>query len=281
MPVSTDLSLKASERQEQKTENNFPGAKGYPRERFTSPISRKQHADMEWQQINPHWRGYVNVNSLKEEELVMLQSLYGLKLCTNIQLAKHYLLPYKSKSQNAMKNIKNRLRKLADHGILVNHMLTLENKKVPIYTIGPAGAAVLDVPYTPNWWLEESPYIVLRQLIANQLFFRFKLTGSRVIYNPTPQPFNGEIIFKGIDFLVCITQNGNVPSELKWEDNSRIILISETVQEALAAAKKIKDDLYVRYTTDYELFTIELHKAFYKYSEKEILKPTEISGFNN
>lgn len=254
----------------------FPDNNKFPRKEFVSPLSRKQKAVIKWQTVSKGWKGYVDP-SLTETKRRLLEDLFLLQMCSSIQLAKYYLV--KDRSMKAAKDI---LKRMAAIGILVRHELSLHHSKIPIYTLGPAGTRIIDMPYTPNWWMDKSPYTVLRQLITNQLFFRFRLLGYETIYNPTPYPLNGEIIFKGLDFRICITNGTDVPDELKWEKDKRLIVISETIEELYKTAEILKNNSSIRYTTDYDLFVTEFHQAFCKYNSKlSCLIPTEIPGFRN
>jgi hypothetical protein len=258
----------------------FPENEKIQRQNFISPFNRKQEAIINWQTISKGWKGYLDPENLTETKKKLLDDLSYLQMCSNIQLGKYYLIQDRSQKRS-MKAAKEILKKMGTNGLLVRHELCLHNSKIPIYTLGPAGARAIDIPYTPNWWLDRSPYLVLRQLITNQLFFRFKLLGETKYY-PTPYPLNGVIVFKGLDFHICITNGKDIPDELKWEKDRRLIVISETIEELYQSVELLKNNLSIRYTTDYDLFTIELHQAFCKYdSTLGKLIPITIPGFAN
>jgi len=258
----------------------FPDNDKFLREKFISPLSRNQKAVINWHIISKNWRNNADKNKLKESitqtEIKLLDELFLLQMCSSLQLAKYYF----PRNKATMNKAKDRLKALASVGIMVRHELKLKRANIPIYTLGPAGALALDIPYTPNWWVDCSPYKVLRQLITNQLFFRFKLLGYETIYNPTPAPFNGEIIYKKMDFRICVTNGKDVPTELKWEKDSRLIIIGESLEELNLTVNTTKNNTNIRYTTDYDLFVTDLSKAFSKYDhDKSQLIPIHIPGF--
>jgi hypothetical protein len=258
----------------------FPDNKKFLRQNFVSPLCRTQKADINWHTISKNWRQNADKKQLKESltqtEQKLLDELFLLRMCSSLQLAKYYF----PKDKASMTKAKDRLKALAAVGILVRHELKLQKANIPVYTLGPAGALVLDIPYTPNWWKDCSPYKVLRQLITNQLFFRFKLLGYETVYNPTPAPFNGEIIFREMDFRICVTNGKDVPPELKWEKDRRLIIIGESLEELNSTLNTTKNNPNIRYTTDYDLFVTEFIHAFSKYDyESDQLVPTNMPGF--
>lgn len=260
---------------------SFPEDPKVPRKVYISPLSRRQDADVFWEEINPMWQGYPDPESLSEIELEMIKDLNSLRFCTGIQLSREYLAKEKkgTKQKNLLQACKKRLKKLSQHGIIIRHLMKAGKKDAALYTLGPAGAKILDVPFTPNWWLDRTAYRVLRQLLSVHLFFRLKKLDPKTKYEATPQPFNGIIFFKDLYFLICIINGEGVHPELRWEKDKRIIMIAETLEEAEKTAKELKDMPGIRYTTDYDVLRIELYRALSKYDKKlGRLKPTKIAS---
>jgi len=231
----------------------------YPRNVFISPISRNQKASIAWTKISQDWQGYSNADSLNSKELTMLKELEALRLASGSLLCKEYY------SERSITNAKARLKKLTTNGILVCHHLNTEKKgPIPVYTLGPGGAKILETPFTPNWWEDMSAYKVLNQLTVNKLYSRLKEVAGSATYLPAPYPFYACIEVKGYNFLVTVTNKGKIPSDLYWEKDSRLIVICESLEEIQDVALSAKNP-NIRYITDYELFLIPMHEALIKY----------------
>lgn len=246
----------------------------YPRNVFISPITRSQKASMTWTIISQDWRGYSNPDSLTEKEINMLKELEVLRVASGSLLCKEYY------SERSLVNAKARLKKLSTNGILVCHHLITEKKgPIPVFTLGPGGAKILDIPFTPNWWEDLSAYKVLNQLTVNKLYSRLKTIANSVTYLPAPFPFYALIEVKGYNFLVSVTNKGKIPSDLYWEKDSRLIVVCETLEEIVEIALNIKNP-NIRYITDYELFVIPMHEALIKYDyASSTLISTEVNLF--
>jgi hypothetical protein len=239
----------------------IPSNPKYLRSNFVSPFSRKQKVDMSWDKISNRWKGFESAKHwLNTYDLEMIQHLSHLQMASNLQLIKFF--PDREKA-------KVRLKKLASAGIVVRHQLTTASQKIPVYTLGPQGAEILNHPFTPNWWANKSPYGVLRQLIANQLYFRMKSVKVEANFLPTPVPFSGIIECHRVEFLVCVTNGQDISQEMKWENNQRLLVIAESLEELELSAKQINAP--ARFTTDYEMFTIELKNAFYRYDHSSLV----------
>lgn len=246
----------------------------YPRNNFVSPLTREQNVNMNWTIINHNWRGYDNPDSLTDSEIDMLRKLEALGMTSSFQLSQDF---YSERSRN---NAKSRIKKLSKNGILVSHYLETESRGIiPIVTLGPGGARIIDTPYTPNWWKGTDPYKVLTYLLMGKLYSRISAIDKDALYLPAPYPFNAVIETKGVSFVIVMASKGKVPTDLMWEKDTRLIILCEKTEEIVSIAQKIKNP-NARYITDYELFTIPLSEAFINYNDKTgTLQSTEVKLF--
>lgn len=246
----------------------------YPRHSFVSPLTRQQEIKMNWTIINPNWRGYDNPSSLTEKELEMLRKLEALRMASSFQLSRDYY------SERTRKNAKNRIKKLSKNGIFVAHYLETERLgTVPILTLGPGGARIINAPFIPNWWKNISAQEVLTTLVLHKLYSRIAALDKDAVYLPAPPPYNAVIETKGISFVVTAAYKGNVSTDLMWAKDIRLVIVCENPEEIISIARMIKNPS-ARYITDYELFYIPLSEAFINYDEKtDTLQFTEVKMF--
>lgn len=209
---------------------------------FLSPCSLRNGYRLEWGSVSA-FRPPGHLPPVNRE---MLEFLCTTGVATRVQLSRFY------------RGDKKKVAVLAKVGVLVEHRLAGEKRTVIFYTPGPA-VALLGFPWTPGWW-EQLPLIdVLKRLIANQLYLRFREVAPVKVF-PTRPPLTGAMLFNGLDYGIAVVRKGEDGRELRWAEAERLIVVAEELEQALAVAPHIRAP--ARYTFDRLLFKEPLARAF-------------------
>lgn len=229
--------------------------------KFRSPFSVTRGYELKWTRVDPHWRGveqaYTWTTDRDEKILKMLRSC---RFLTRSQIAKHF---WRGSPVSGEK----RLNKMARMGVLIAHTMVSPSSTIIMYTIGPIGARVLKIPYTPNWWQDVEVEEVLKALIISQFYLRLHRLSEDLILLPAPPPYDAVISFQGNELVVLALRSGDsLPEALNFLQIHRLMVICENKEDIIAIAPKIKQP--VRYTTDEALFRQPLDKAFYYFDQR-------------
>ncbi len=82
------------------------------------------------------------------------------------QIQAHQILHRVSKTARKI------LAKLKSEHKVVEHMLITKGKNYKLYTLGPVGAAVINVPYQPDYWFCYSDSDAIQKLMSVDLYIR-------------------------------------------------------------------------------------------------------------
>ncbi|WP_040980431.1 MULTISPECIES: hypothetical protein [Oceanobacillus] len=147
---------------------------------------------------------------------------------------------------------KKRLKKMVREKKLVRHEIKLENKIIPIYTLGSTGSIITHLSdcYEPNYWVEYRIEDVLKRILFFNLYQFFY--DEEII--PAPDPFVGGISLNNNPLFVYVIrgETNDLINFLKWKKhtfNTRIIIITESfkhIEPILVHTASIK----MRITTD-------------------------------
>ena len=232
--------------------------------KFHSPFSYRQGYRLTWKKIDTRWSGIDRPDLMQDRVKDIVWILNQLNFITSIQMAKTYW------PQNT-KEAKKTFSKLERLGILVRHNLKNKHKDMPFYTLGPAGAKTINIPYKPNWWLDVKLDDVLKQLIINQFFLRIYRSRNKCRFLQAPVPLSGLIVFNEMEFPLVVVRADieNIAREIRWTDVEKSLVICEDHQQLKEIAKNIK--FPARFTTDYELCSVSLNQAFYRWEKDRLI----------
>lgn len=229
--------------------------------RYLSPFSYKRNYNLRWKRIDTRWQGTNQLDSITPTAKSRLKLVEQLKVITSIQLGK-------AMAPNDIRNCRKILSKYESLGFLIKH--TLENKSItiPFYTLGPAGAKALGLPFHPNWWLDLKLNAVLKHLILNQLFLKAHKTVQCKILT-APYPITSVFIMGNAEFPVMVVRGDveDLAREARWMTFNRVLVVCEDESQIPVIAPNIKVD--ARYTTDYNLCHTLLNDAFYRWVQEE------------
>jgi len=239
---------------------------------FLSPFSYRQGYSLTWNKLDTRWAGTEDPDVLPDrvKEIVILIDQVG--LITGLQIAKTFWPTNKYEAKKA-------LTKIEKLGILVRHSLKNIQREIYFYTIGPAGAKLIEKPFKINSWLKLKEDTVLKQLIINQLFLRIYRTSSNSQFIVAPQPLSGIIVFNDKEYPVFVIRGDqeDMAREMRWRELKKAFIICEDYKQIGEIADEIK--FPVRFTTDYELCNVPLNQAFFTW-EKGMIENDEIDIFD-
>lgn len=237
-----------------------------------SPFSYRQGYNLTWNKLDTRWTGIENPHELPVRVKEIVSLVDQVEFITGVQIAKTFW----PKNKN---DAKKTLVKLEKFGVLVRHNLKNTHRDMPFYTLGPAGAKLVEKPYQINNWLKYKSDYVLKQLIINQLFLRIYRTSGHCQFISAPHPLSGIIVFNDIEFPVIVIRGDHedMAREIRWLELKKAFVICEDYEQVDDIADEIR--FPVRYTTDYELCTVPLNQAFYTW-EKGKLEREDIELFD-
>src|SRR5690625_1159580 len=156
-------------------------------------------------------------------------------------------------------------RKMTREGKLIRHVIKQNDKNIPIFTLGPTGADVLNLAnYEPSYWVKYDIHDVLKRLLFFELFYKF----PKANIMPAPSPFIGGIKFRNNLFYVYVVR-GDIQDlllHLKWQaSNERLIIVTESLNH-LQPLNVYAKDLKARVTTDDDLLG-DFNDMFYKWNQ--------------
>ncbi len=161
---------------------------------------------------------------------------------------------------------KKRLKKMVREKKLVRHEIKLENKIIPIYTLGTSGSIITGIEnyYESNYWVEYEIKDVLKRLLFFNLYQFFY--GQKII--PAPDPFVGGFeLNNNLLYVYVIRGDSNdLIQYLKWKKqtlSARVILITESIKH-IQPILMHTTSLKIRITTDDKLANAEnIQDLFY------------------
>lgn len=233
------------------------------------PFSLSHDWTLYWNRANG--RGLTRINSESSKEQRALQALGAIGVIGGSQLSRIFL-----------NHDKNRLKRMVRERKLIRHEIQKNKQLIPVYTLGPSGAKIAQVPkYEENYWVKYKAEDVIKRLLFFQLYERF----PKVKIVPAPSPFVGAISFKGNLYHVYVVR-GEVQDllmYLKWHTfTERMIVITESLNH-LQPLNAFASELKVRVTTDQDLRD-DLQTLFYHWGgcwvkeDQQIVKAAASDG---
>jgi len=229
-----------------------------------SPYALQQDWRIQWQGAPENRIDRLRCESPKE--IKALQTLAHTGIMSGKQLLHLYGLPRKQ------------LKKMEKERKLHRHELISKREGrdhiLPIYTLGPSGAVVAELPhFQPHYWQTYGPEDVLQRLAFVQLYSFFQ---PAPLF-PAPQPFTGGIeVHNRLLYVYAIS--GKVDDLLRyltWEDpryQERIILIAEKLGHVRPFLQHFKE-AKVRITTHEEIFQDQPWQNLFYFEENgELVK---------
>jgi len=223
-----------------------------PKEKFISPF--RPEYTICWNKKDSCWEGAghgLESSILLETAKIVEQ----LGLVSELQLCKAF-------NSGSLSGARSRVRKYAAQGYLLRHRLESPRKIMVVYTVGPAGARLLNRPYDYNWWLEMDLPGVLRRLVFSQLFLRI-YSLKKCVLLPAKYPLAGGVgMAGGISFPVAVVRGDidQICAALENNNMKRIIVICEEDRQIQIIGRT---HAAARCTTDYDLCCTPLSDAFY------------------
>lgn len=226
----------------------------------TSPFSLSHDWALYWKRV--YNRGNPNVNGESPVEQKALQALGAVGAIGGSQLSRLFL-----------KRDKNKLKRMIRQQKIIRHEIKKNRQSIPIYTLGPGGARMANVPnYEENYWVTYQTEDVLKRLLFFQLYDKFPK--AQIV--PAPSPFVGAVSFKGNLFYVYVVRGDmqDMLTYLKWRTfNERMLIVTESLSH-LQPLNAFAPDLKVRVTTDQDLRG-GLENLFYRWADGYWLKENQ------
>lgn len=222
-------------------------------ESFVSPCSLRNGYALEWG--TPVRQVPQKLPAVNRE---MLEFIAAVGVATRVQLSKF------------CDNDKKRIAMLAKTGVLTEHRLVGKKRTVVFCAPGPVVSS-LGFHWSSGLWEQLSLLEVLKRLVANQLYLRFREVAPVKLF-PARPPLIGAMLLNGLDYGVAAVRIGEDGRELKWAEAERMIVIVEELEQALAVAPNIRSP--ARYTSDRLLFKEPLARAFFRVKSGNLVPET-------
>ncbi|TDA65807.1 MAG: hypothetical protein D9V47_11935 [Clostridia bacterium] len=218
----------------------------------TSLFSARTAQRIDWQRVNPTWRGIQKAEEWARPKV--LEAVKEFRLAARFQLVKSlYRNPDKGKKD---------LDRAARTGILVRHDLVTEKGNVPLLTLGPLGARLIGDRFVPNWWVDIPLAEVLKRLVVVQLVLRLREAGECHLFNAR-SPLSAIVVFNNLDYGVLVVRQDveEVMENLLFLQARRLLMVTEDLEQAGILAGELGDR--GRFATDLELMRSPL--VFYRW----------------
>lgn len=224
---------------------------------FVSPLSITNNYNLEWTKVDPRWGGIQALLShLTDRDAEIADVVSCCQAATSQQLCKAF---WPNPSNGA-----ERLKLLARHGFLIQHRMTRKGVIMPIYTLGPLGASVLNIEYR-IWWKGATLEAVLCRLVLAQLYFRLRQAGQARVLQ-APAPFTGVIALEDHEYPVLVVRTGRPLTE--FLNAKRLFVVAETEDTLIRVAAEIR--VPARFTTDERLYTKPFPELFLIYKDGQL-----------
>ncbi|WP_139490063.1 hypothetical protein [Brevibacillus dissolubilis] len=218
-------------------------------ERRLSPFSLQHGWTVQWTYRVPN---IVKAHMTLREEQVA-KSLAKIGIIGGAQLSRLFF--NKNKLQ---------MKKMIHKGYVIPHVLRDQHKEIPIYTLSPV---VLN-SYGGVVWKRFTVEDVLQRMLFFQLYGKFTEKELVMIERAESEPYVGIIRRKNMRFYIGVVR-GNMEEwerALRWEyESKRILLIAETLEELAPVQEMIKHRM-VRVTTDHDL-KMHFNEMFYQWMD--------------
>lgn len=224
---------------------------------FVSSFSLEHTWDINWKIVpsNTKYDRPFETKSIKEQKA--LEAIASVGVIGSAQLRRLFKLD------------KKRIKIMVGRKMIVRHELYRNQRLIPVYTIGKAGANRVMPTYIENYWLEWTPEEVLKRLLFFQLCYLFE----NIKIMPAPSPFIGTIEMKKNPFFVYVTRGkvDDLSMFLKWQPmTERMIIITENLNHLKPIEMYIPTkNLKVRAITDELLMSDNPYFYCFKKDEEE------------
>lgn len=203
-----------------------------------SSFSLSLNWKLEWEKHPRHGKQKLYGNSQKEKNL--LEALASIGIIGGAQLSRIFNVDKPAK------------RKMAHEGKIIPHIIYKEKQPVPIFTLGPTGAAMISLEsYINQYWMEYNVPEVLKRLLYFELYRKFPK--AKIL--PALPPFVGTIRFHDHLYYVYVVRGdiNDLLMHLKWKASAeRMFVVTESLNH-LQPLHIYAEDLRVRVTTDDDL----------------------------
>lgn len=217
-----------------------------------SPFSVSHDWSILWKRVDA-WTSQPKGLGESQKEYRALQDLSSVGVIGGLQLKRLFL-----------NHDKNRLKRMIRHQKIIRHVMMKDKQEIPVYTLGPAGAAMVGIDYTPNYWVTYRTEDILKRLLFFQLYGKFPK--AKIL--PAPDPFVGAIQFKSHLFYIYVLREEiqDLMMFLKWKSfTERMLIVTESVHH-LQPLNVFAPDIKARVTTDADLKG-DFNHLFYKWEE--------------
>ncbi len=222
-----------------------------------SPFSLSHEWVLHWTRIPSHFKPSNRVNGESPKEQSALTALASVGVIGGEQLSQLFSLD------------KKRLKRMVMENKLVRHEIRMNNRAIPIYTLGINGAMIVGVNgYEHNYWVEYKVEDVLKRLLFFQLYHFFPNT--EVV--PTVDPFISSFTRNNSPMYVYVARGdtNDLLMFLKWNDfNERLFIVTESLSHLKMLKLNLKN-IKVRVALDEELLSLEggdVRQRFYYLNE--------------
>ena len=163
------------------------------------------------------------------------------------QIQAHQILHRVSKTARRI------LAKLKNEHKVVEHTLITKGKDYKMYTLGPVGAAVIGVPYQPDYWFWYSDSETIQKLMSVDLYIRMcDYLSAEVKVLAANRPYVHTFVHGDRAYHIGVVINDAVSLfELyRWEPpRDRVILICQNVGQVGSLLDYLGDQNPVRVVT--------------------------------
>lgn len=146
---------------------------------------------------------------------------------------------------------KRHLHRMLEEKKLIQHVLIKNKNRIPVYSIGPRGAQLLQLPFRPVLHSDITP--ILQKLVFFQFCCALRDKQKAFRIEPAAAPFTGQVTINGDRRNVLVLRGQLDEQEFERLESCKLptIVISETLEQAQSVSVTYKllldEDLNVAY----------------------------------
>lgn len=182
-----------------------------------------------------------------DTEKRLFRLLHAMGLMFGGQIQAHKILHHNPKTARRI------LGKLNSEHKVVEHIMRVGNKDYKVYTLGPAGAALINVPYQPDYWLKYSENDTIQRLMSVDLYIRmcdYLSTDMRIL--TAEKPYTHTFVHDDKVYRVGVLWDNAVSflEAYRWEPpRERVILVCQAVNQADSLLSYLEENTPIRLIT--------------------------------
>jgi hypothetical protein len=211
-------------------------------------IKTANEIKISWTKVPPNENNrYFNRSFLTpdtEKRFLNLLGMLGLMFGGQIQT--HKILHYAPKTTRKI------LGMMKENGKVVEHTMTITGKAYKIYTLGPTGAEILNIPYRQNW-VDYSDSEAIQKLMAVDLYVRMcDYLSTTLSVEEALKPYIHTFVHGDKSYKIGVLWDNAMAfiETYRWEPpRERVIIICQSLSQVSGLTQYLEENSPIRVIT--------------------------------